>query len=241
MHLPPTYPLHLTPAPVARSFNWSGYAAVAKRGVQFRSVVAYFTVASLDCGHSPPGSSGFAMVSQWAGLDGFTRSSSTVEQAGVVSSCNSFGETNYNLFYELFPLDPVTFEGVNPGDAIRVRIFFTGSLYKLIVDDLTNGDSISALQPCPSGSTCRSSSAEVIIEDPGHSTPETNLADFGMVNVTGASVATRSGRHGTLAASALWTSSKIFMINKATPFLVLAQPSPLYGGQAFNVLWRNPS
>ncbi len=145
----------------------------------------------------------------------------------------------YYAWYEMYPLAPVTYTGLHPGDAIRVSVYFNGSAYNLSLLDLTTGGSINTRQRCPSGSTCHNSSAEVITEDLGRAEPVVNLADFGMDNITGASVTSGSGKHGTLTASKLWTSSEIVMRDRAGA--VMDKPSHLYGGQAFNVAWRSAS
>ena len=233
VNLPRTHLPHLTPNAVVSSKNWSGYAAVAKSGVRLRYVAADFTVPSVSCANSTLGSSGLAYASNWAGIDGF--SSSTVEQTGVDSFCDTSGTAQYDAWYEMFPLDPVAFSGVSPGDAIAVSVYYNGSVYSLTLNDLTTGSQIQTSQPCPHGSTCRDSSAEVITEDPGSAEPTVDLADFGMANVTGAAVTSVSGTHGTLAANSLWTSTEIVM--KDSSKKTMAQPSSLYGGHAFNVRW----
>ena len=231
--LPPTHLPHLIPHAVVSSKNWSGYAAVAKSGVRLRYVAASFTVPSVNCAASTLGSSGFAYASNWAGIDGFA--SNTVEQTGVDSFCDTSGTAQYDAWYEMFPLDPVVFSGVNPGDAVTVSVYFNGSVYSLTLTDLTTGGKLQTSQPCPQGSTCRDSSAEMITEDPGNAEPVVDLADFGMANITGAAVTSVSGTHGTLAANSLWTSTEIVMKDAAKT--TMAQPSALYGGQAFNVRW----
>lgn len=233
VNLPSTHLPHLTPHAVVSSSNWSGYAAVAKSGVRLRYVAADFTVPSVNCAASTLGSSGFAYASNWAGIDGF--SSSTVEQTGVDSFCDTSGTAQYDAWYEMFPLNPVAFSGVNPGDAIAVSVYFNGSVYSLTLTDLTTGGKIQTSQPCPQGSTCRDSSAEVITEDPGNAEPTLDLADFGMENVTGAAVTSVNGTHGSLAANSLWTSTEIVM--KDASKKTMAQPSALFGGQAFSVRW----
>ena len=165
VRLPGTHLPHLAPQMSVTSNNWSGYAAAADSGVHIRFVSANFTIPSLNCANSPLGSSGFAYAGHWAGLDGFN--DATVEQTGVDAFCDSSGTPTYYAWYEMYPLAPVAFTGVNPGDAIHVSVFFTGSAYDLALTDLTTGGSIDTTQPCPSGSTCRNKSAEVITEDSG--------------------------------------------------------------------------
>ncbi len=233
--LPRTHLPHLTPHAIVTSTNWSGYAAVAKTGVHLRYVAADFTIPSVDCARSTLGSQGYAYASNWAGLDGFN--SNTVEQIGVDSYCDTSGSPQYDAWYEMYPLGPVVYSNVHPGDAIAVSVYLNGSTYSLSLKDLTTGATLQTSQPCPNNSTCRDSSAEVITEDPGNAEPAIDLADFGLVNFTGAAVTSANGTHGTLAANSLWTSSEIVMKNSSGK--VMAQPSSLEGGQAFNNAWRS--
>jgi hypothetical protein len=234
VQLPRTHLPHLARLAVVKSGNWSGYAAVARKGVRLKFISASFSVPSVNCQKSTLGSSGFAYASNWAGLDGFN--SATVEQTGVDSFCDASGNPQYDAWYELFPLQPVVFSGVSAGDAMSASVFYTGSGYSITLTDLTSGGKIQTTRPCPRGATCKNSSAEVITEDPGMAAPTVDLADFGMVNVTGAAVTSLNGTHGSLTASSLWTSSEILMTNSAGK--VMSQPSGLFGGKAYNVTWR---
>jgi Peptidase A4 family len=235
--LPSTHLPHLAPQLSVASSNWSGYAAAANSGVRIRFVSANFTIPSLNCANSPLGSSGSAYAAHWAGLDGFN--DATAEQTGVDAFCDSSGTPAYYAWYEMYPLAPVAFTGVNPGDAIHVSVYFDGSAYNLVLTDLTTGGFINTTQPCPSGSTCRNKSAEVITEDPGGAVAGGfDLADFGMANYTGARVTSLTGTHGTLAAQpGNWTSTEVVM--QDTGGTMMAVPSALEGGQAFNVTWRS--
>jgi len=235
--LPGTHLPHLAPQMSVASSNWSGYAVAANSGVRIRFVSVNFTIPSLNCANSPLGSSGSAYAGHWAGLDGFN--DATAEQTGVDAFCDSSGTPAYYAWYEMYPLAPVAFTGVNPGDAIHVSVYFDGSAYNLVLTDLTTGGFINTTQPCPSGSTCRNKSAEVITEDPGGAVAGGfDLADFGMANYTGARVTSLTGTHGTLAAQPNnWTSTEIVM--QDTSGTMMAEPSTLEGGQAFNVTWRS--
>lgn len=232
--LPRTHLPHLTPHAVVTSSNWSGYAAVAKKKVHLRYVAATFTIPAVNCAKSTLGTQKLAYASNWAGLDGFNNS--TVEQVGVDSYCDSSRTPQYDAWYEMYPLAPVVFSGVSPGDAITVSVYLNGTRYNLSLKDLTTGGKLLTTQPCPARSTCRHTSAEVITEDPGSAEPVIDLADFGLVNFTGATVTSRNGTHGSLAGNSLWTSSKIVMRDAQDK--LMAQPSPLEGGRAFNVTWR---
>ena len=235
--LPGTHLPHLAPQMSVASSNWSGYAVAASSGVRIRFVSVNFTIPSLNCANSPLGSSGSAYAGHWAGLDGFN--DATAEQTGVDAFCDSSATPAYYAWYEMYPLAPVAFTGVNPGDAIHVSVYFDGSAYNLVLTDLTTGGFINTTQPCPSGSTCRNKSAEVITEDPGGAVAGGfDLADFGMANYTGARVTSLTGTHGTLAAQPNnWTSTEIVM--QDTSGTMMAVSSALEGGQAFNVTWRS--
>ncbi len=236
--LPGTVLPRLARSATDNSTNWAGYAALAKRGVAFRYVTSTFTMPRIDCAKVPIGSAGRTYVGEWVGLDGF--SDKTVEQTGVDSYCDSTkGQAVNQAWYQMYPLDPVVFSGVRPGDTIVVSVYYSSSTgkYQLFLDDKTTGFTIEANQPCPSGRTCDRTSAEVITEDPGGSVAGgTNLADFGKVSYTEISVTSRNGTQGTLAAGALWTSTKIIM--RGPSGADMATPSALTdGGAGFTTTW----
>ena len=232
--LPRTHLPHLTPHALVTSSNWSGYAAVAKRHVRLRFVTANFTIPAVNCTKSTLGNQHLAYASNWAGLDGFN--SNTVEQTGVDSYCDSTRTPQYDAWYEMYPLAPVVYDGVHPGDAITVSVYLNGRKFNLSLLDHTTGAKMQTSQPCPNHSTCREAAAEVITEDPGNAEPAIDLADFGMVNFTGVAVTSANGTHGTLAANSLWTSSEIVMRDSHKK--LMAQPSSIEDGKAFNIVWR---
>src|SRR5260370_5981604 len=103
------------------SLNWAGYAVTAAAGQTIGRIQDLLTVPDVNCARSTLGSSGHAVASVWAGLDGFT--STTVVQAGIGADCTSTtGPATYFAFFEMFPLAGVTFTGVSPGDAIVVVV-----------------------------------------------------------------------------------------------------------------------
>jgi hypothetical protein len=235
--VPSTHLPHLTPSATAKSTNWSGYGVTAASGKHIRFVSANFNVPDVNCTSSPVGSSGFAYAAHWVGLDGLN--DKTVEQTGASGFCDSSGTPTYIVWYEMFPSPPASFTGVNPGDAMKASVFFDGSKYNLVLDDVTNGTSLNVTLGCPSGSACKNNSAEIITEDPGGAVAGgVNLADFGMINYTGATVTSTTGKHGTLASkSKYWKSTSITMVDPSGS--KMAVPSALYGGQAFSVSWRS--
>jgi hypothetical protein len=238
-HLPRTVLPHLAKNATVDSNNWSGYAAVAKKNVALRFVESTFTVPSVNCSAVRIGSGGQTYAAEWVGLDGFN--STTVEQTGVDSFCNSTtGAATNQAWYEMFPLDPVVFTGVNPGDTIFVAVYFDKSTnqYQLTMEDKTTGADMQADQNCPSGSTCDRNSAEVIEEDPGGSVAGgINLADFGTANFSASLVTARDGLRGTLSPSSLWTSTEIIMQDPSGDDM--ATPSALTdSGADFSVTWN---
>jgi hypothetical protein len=236
VHLPATHLPHVTLVNGAlHSKNWSGYVDVACPTCALRYVAASFTLPSVNCARSPDGSH----TSFWAGLDGFN--DSTAEQTGADAFCSG-GTANYFAWYEMFPLPPVAFSGVSPGDAISVTVYYNASTrhWQLGLIDLTNGGTLSAAVLCPSGSVCRNASAEVITEAPSLSSGAVlPLADFGQAGYEGIQVTSRSGTHGAMTSNGLWTTDSISMVNSTGNTLAL--PSPAYGGQAFQDFWIRAS
>jgi Peptidase A4 family len=218
----------------ATSGNWSGWADAADKNVALRFVQADWNIPSISCARSTEGSEGAAYTSQWVGLDGF--SSSTVEQTGTTAFCQGTDPAAYYAWYEFYPMDPVTFSGVSPGDAMDASVYFNGSTYTTTLTDLTTGSARTRTQRCPSGSTCANSSAEVIMEDPGDSAPGLGLAAFGQVNFTSARVTSRNGTKGTLASGGLWKATQINLADSSNG-QVLATAGPLEGGAAFADTW----
>ena len=227
----------LKPAAVVQSSNWSGYAALPVKGQTMRYVAADFTIPSVVCGTL--GNSGDAVDSTWVGLDGY--SDTTVEQTGTDAICSG-GTPAYYAWYEMYPLAPVLFTGVSPGDAIVVSVLHTtGSTYALSLTDVTTGSVIDTTQACPAGSTCRNESAEVISEVTGGGPPVVDLPNFGMTNFIGTGVTTTSVHRGPISAGPYWTSSEIVMEDSSNADHLMSQPDTLWGGRAFSTTWKASS
>src|SRR5262249_53408110 len=156
-----------------------------------------------------------------------TSSSHTVEQAGVDVVCiqGPGGPIpQYYTFDEMAPNKGTGFLGVSPGDHINASVFYDSSvgLYNLVVTDSDNSSvSINDDKDCPSGQTCRNSSAEVIVEDPGGA--PNPLGNFGTVSFNQIAVTSQDGTHGTLEGNSLWSSHEIILENSG--HMVMAQPS----------------
>jgi hypothetical protein len=215
------------------SSNWSGYADTANSGKTLTSVSADYTIPSLNTGKCDPGTSGYAFDSDWVGLDGF--SDDTVEQTGSANYCYGDGGTGLYAWYEMYPLAPVAYSGVRPGDAIQVTVTYSTSthLYHLVLDDITIQGEINVYEACPSGSTCENTSAEAITETPGGGPTAYNLADYGQTQFTDVTVS-GSGVSGNLDSSSAWTNQLIDM----EYYSRMATPTGLEGGAAFNDVWN---
>ena len=218
---------------------WSGYAAVACSTCSLRYAGAQFTIPSVNCADSTIGTSGYAFVADWVGLDGLTNS--TVEQTGVNGYCTSTSSpAAYYAWYEMYPLPPVTFTGVSPGDAIKADVYFNGSTYQLHLADITTRTFITTTQACPSGQTCQHTNAEVITEDPDGGVPEgCDLADYGQANYLNSQVTSLADIQGNYGpANGYWTPYAVTMENGNN---VMATPGVAEGGAAFPVTWNASS
>jgi peptidase A4-like protein len=244
VHLPAGLPhTHLPTRPAVNSAsnsttsgNWAGYAAVACDTCALRYAAGTWTVPAVDCADSVIGSSGYAYVSEWAGLDGFT--DGTVEQTGVSAYCTSNDTAPvYYAWYEMYPRGPVTFGGVSPGDVVSASVFYSAvnDNYQLNLTDQSTGGVIATTQDC--AAQCGNASAEMITEDPGGAVSGgISLADFGRVNYSVLRVTSRIGVRGDYGPSnGFWSPQSITM---ASGNDVLAHPGDVTnGGAAFPVYW----
>lgn len=222
------------------SQTWSGYADAACPTCALRYVTADFNVPSINPAGCVPGSSGYAYDGTWVGLDGLN--DTTVEQIGTTGYCSASGVVYY-AWYEMYPLAPVTYTGVQPGDAMNASVYWNASTnqYQLVLQDLTTGGGITTTQPCPT-SHCGNSSAEVITEVPsGGPSGGFNLAPFGMTNFTNITVTSRGGLHGGFTNSSLWQADELTMQGVGPAYNIMATPSTAWAGQAFNIAYNNPA
>jgi len=226
------------------SVNWSGYADTADSKQKFNAVSTEFTVPDVNCAESADGPFGSswpygAWVSEWAGLDGFN--GSTVEQEGVEVGCATpESSPEYIAWYEMYPLDPVTYTGINPGDAIQVQTAeYKDGDYLLSLTDLTTGFGFSATEACPAKSKCDSASAEVITEAP-YEAGYLPLADYAQTDYAGTWVeASHTAKDkATLAKSKWWAANSITMVSDTTPSDKESLPGPLEGGADFYTTWE---
>jgi len=219
----PAHPFRTHPLQRGTKFNtvksndWSGFATY---GDHFRYVSATYTIPSLNCAVSPDGS----FDSQWVGLDGYT--SSTVEQVGNYAVCSG-GTPSYFAFYEMYPSGSVASTGVNPGDSITAAVFYNGSQWVLTLTDNTNGGGFSVTLSCPSGSTCRNASAEIVSEVPNGGPPSAELGDYGIVGFTQIGITDTAGHRYNIF-SPKWKNDKINEFDLSNGHLMQA-PSKLEG------------
>jgi Peptidase A4 family len=231
-------PHYLLPHPVLvsklsyRSDNWSGYVALSSsRHVKMTGVSATFTVPSLKC------DMGGAWAAEWVGLDGFN--TGTVEQEGVEAVCQTAASTaTYMAFYEMYPAAQVAFSGINAGDAITVSTGeYRNGTYHLAMTDITNGSGFSVTRACPAKSSCKSESAEIILEAPTSDGSLDPLADFGIATFVNSRVAADFAPKTAFVSGRSFSVGAIDMVGSGGG--LLASVGPLEGGEDFSDTWKN--
>ncbi len=230
------------------STNWAGYAAY-NGTTTFRYVFAHFFVPQLDCAGVSATIPTYS--AHWVGLDGFA--TGTLEQAGVVAACvpnsSNVVQPVYAAFIERFPLAPgypaIT---VRPGDSITVKVYWNSSRrqFQFALSDLTDGQSFNLYRSCPSGSTCRRLSAEVISEAPSSSSGILPLADFEAAGFGSVGITDTAGSGGGLQSSH-WNTFRIVQESDGTNLnaegnpipigTVLDRPTPSYLNNSFLDYW----
>jgi len=232
-------------ATAVQSSNWAGYADTNDT---FSSVTSSWTEPTVNCADSNSLLNGLLSLSDllggpgaasafWVGLDGYN--SSSVEQLGTDSDCDSGTPSNY-AWYEMYPNPSVTLPSqypVQPGNQMTALVASNsaGTSFTLEIKDVTAGWTFSTTQ---TGSGFARSSAEVIAEAPSSCSilfcSEVPLADFGQVNYSGSAVINSAGTKGSLAS---FNANEITMADNGS---TLATPSSLSsGGSSFGVTWNN--
>ena len=177
------------------STNWSGYLTPADAGAYQATSTTFTVPTSFSCTRTDTASS------FWAGLDGATASSTTVEQDGVEADCTD-GSLALYAWVETFPAPEEeivsgateTPAPVQPGDVVVSTVTEDSpSEYTFAMDDETQGWSVDAGMAMPTGSKGEGQTSEVITE----ATTECNsdgsdcaimpLTNFGKVAYTRAS------------------------------------------------------
>ncbi|HZY71444.1 MAG TPA: G1 family glutamic endopeptidase [Thermoplasmata archaeon] len=216
------------------STNWAGYAVTSGRHT-VTDVKGSWIVPSIH--GSCPSSNQYS--SFWVGIDGF--SSSTVEQTGTDSDCQS-GSAVYYAWYEFFPKPShlITTLTVSAGDTISAEVSFAGTSFKATIKDVTTGKSFST----SANVKAQRNSAEWIAEAPSGSGGILPLADFGNVSFGTDYTSVASTNDATISGSThviggFTNIQLIDMINNAGT-AAKATPSALStDGSSFTVAWNS--
>ena len=243
----PVWPRQALPAiRQAGSLNWAGYA-VSRRGVTFRAVTATFFVPYLNCAKSP----GVTLSSAWAGLDGFTATSQTVEQTGIAANCSAGGSASYFGWFEMFPnAETKIAMRLHPGDSVTATVSFNSGRgqFQLRLTDNTRGEHFARYLRCPgvkiSGKKvrCGRTSAEVIAEAPATGTSQHTvlapLSDYGAISFARIAIADSTGHRGGIV-SRHWTATRITQV-RGPHGPILALPTAV-AGDMFSDYWQRES
>ena len=242
------------------SYNWAGYAVTAPTNQLATDVKGTWIVPTVNCSTTPTGFSAY-----WVGIDGFN--SSTVEQIGTDSDCESFsgatGTPNYYAWFELYPNPSYVIEfpaGVKPGDIITAEVKASGetvsrgrtvgTTFTLTITDVTKNETFSTSGTV---SGAAQSSAEWIVEAPeictsgarGRTSCSTSeLADFNSVAFSSGSATFSTNAATPVATTNLiggWGSNvqEITMVSQSALQENKAAPSAVSGGN-FSVAWYAP-
>jgi hypothetical protein len=177
------------PSPIPTTdADWAGYAVTALSFNSITEVEDTQTVPAVDCAKSIIGSSGYAIVDDWVGIDGW--GNSTVEQTGLEAWCTGtsgnygtggpyYSAWYYNCChgtYTFYPDQPT----LSAGDTLEFHVADTtseglGETYTFtFIDASDNHDTITGTQACGAGSggQCNDATGEVITEAPGGGPPD---------------------------------------------------------------------
>jgi hypothetical protein len=204
--------------------NWAGYVVAGPAGL-FSDVRASWIEPSISCS---PSLSKENDDKFWVGMDGFTRTSGTVEQAGTEGICTG-KSVRYDAWYEVYPKNEKVAFTIRAGDRIEADVSWQGATnYMLVISDLTSRRRFHRMVPSASAER---SSAEWITE----TSPSCQdcLEDFGTINYSDAWT-TKGGVAGGIGT---FTHESVTMI--ASDKRVMAQPSKLReAGTSFAVTWE---
>lgn len=176
-----------TPPP-ATDADWAGYAVTAASLNSITEVEDTQTVPAVDCAKTIIGSSGYAIVDDWVGIDGY--GNSEVEQTGLETYCtgtsghDATGGPYYGAWYYSCCSGTFTFYPGQPklsaGDTIEFHVADTTSVGRgetytyTFIDASDNDDTFTGTQACGAGSgaDCADATGEVITEAPGGGPPD---------------------------------------------------------------------
>lgn len=196
------------------STNWSGYAAPESGAT---SVSGSWTVPMVVPSSVPEYSA------SWVGLDGLAPGDEQLIQAGTGQDTES-GATSYFAWWEILPAEETEIPSmvVSPGNQMTASIGEASpGEWTITLDDDTTGAVWSDTLPY----TGPGDSAEWVEEAPTVDNVQSDLADFGTVDFTNATV---DGSNPDLV-----SSEAIDLVN--SDGLVIAEPSAPSGGNSFTV------
>jgi hypothetical protein len=232
-------PLELSVRPAAgsaTSLNSAGYA-VSRPHVRFRFVRATFFVPYLNCALSKGAAS-----AHWVGLDGFVGRPDSVEQDGIEADCSKKGKSSYRAWYAMYPrrryLRKIAIKG---GDSVTASVYYDAAdhTFSLALKDNTTGGHFRVHRKCPHGITCPRNSAEMVSSAPatgsGASLTIEPLADYGALSFGAIAITNQAGQRGKLR-SARWGVTRIVQTQRASPFRLVARPTPIQG-DTFDNYW----
>jgi len=220
------YASALADTSAAGSFNWSGYADVAKAGNTFTKVSGQWKTPKVRCSREDQ------LTSEWVGIDGYDNA--TVEQDGTLSWCFE-GEPTYFTWYEMYPAATIEVgNSLRPHDKIAASVTRTGTSYTLAVTDFTHPvNSFSVAKSC---TTCQNISVEWIAERPAFSIGIAPLANYGTWALSSASQ-TAGAKTGTI--SGYPTYYKIDMVDATDTYPLSLASGLSSSGGTFLTHWTN--
>jgi hypothetical protein len=215
-----------------QSWNWAGYADDGAPGT-FTHAAGGWTVPQVQC------SAEDQIEASWVGLDGFTKTSNTVEQAGTTGWCYR-GVATYYTWYEMYPSREYEVgKSVQPGDVIRTSVARSGANFTIVVTDSTRPSQGFTRKATCATTKCLGSSAEWIIERPAFNIiGVAPLANYGTWTLT-AGVETAHGKAGTIGSYTGSTSPHKLTMMDATWAYVLTSVTSLTGNTTFTTTWHN--
>jgi hypothetical protein len=222
---------------IVKSTNWAGFAVTGK-GVTFTDAVGSWVQPSVICPTNAAEAASF-----WVGLDGFLKTSSTVEQIGTDSDCDKAnkkakipGGPTYYAWYEMYPNLPVAItqkastgacisDCVFPGDDMTADVSGASGAFTLTLTDNSRGWSFTTVQ----SASAQQSSAEWIAEAPSgcNGCSSVKLAEFGDVTFSGLAVTASTS-------STAFNQAQINMYKGKTE---RAATGSEVNGSSFTVMW----
>jgi hypothetical protein len=239
-------PHGVEPTPYAQQY-WSGHGVTADSGVDINKIQADVTLPTINCSDTYIGSSGYAMMYDWVGIDGY--GTGDVEQTGFAAWCSGTpgdlgsGSASYDAWYTIVGGGSSVWPGLEyfspPGGTLvaGAKLQFTAqwdsatSKYEFTLGYGTNyGSTITDSLACPSGGSCGFSTAEATLEQPSGSMPGYPLPEWsgggGWNNVA---ITSSTGTTGSLDALAGYWNPVTFNMIYGSPVIAAGDTTDGYG------------